>query len=177
MTALEEIAHLADIRIDVRCRTGPQDEMTIAKILALENGTRDLRLSRSAGENIDLVIGGAPVGSGEIVIIEEAVGVRITDFKEDRLKRWKSRARYCRCCWCLLCWAALWALRRGGRDEFAQAGRGRRRARTQMESLERLALTPQHSLHLVKIGGPRCVVATHPQGCALLRERAQGDGA
>jgi flagellar motor switch protein FliN/FliY len=38
--------------------------------------------ARSAGENIDLVIGGARIGSGEIVIIEEAVGVRITDFKE-----------------------------------------------------------------------------------------------
>jgi flagellar motor switch protein FliN/FliY len=38
---------------------------------------------RSAGENIDIYIGGAMLGSGEIVIIEETVGVRITDFNEE----------------------------------------------------------------------------------------------
>ena len=33
-----------------------------------------------AGENIDLYIGGALCGSGEIVVIENTLGVRITDF-------------------------------------------------------------------------------------------------
>jgi flagellar biogenesis protein FliO len=37
-------------------------------------------------------------------------------------------------------------------------------------SLERIALTPQHSLHLVRIQGREVVVATHPQGCELLNE-------
>jgi flagellar motor switch protein FliN/FliY len=40
-------------------------------------------MNRSAGENIDILVGGAPVGSGEIVIIQETVGVRITDFNEE----------------------------------------------------------------------------------------------
>jgi flagellar motor switch protein FliN/FliY len=80
MTALEEIAHLADIRMDVQAELD-RITMTIEKILELENGSV-IQTNRSAGENIDLVIGGARIGSGEIVIIEEAVGVRITDFKE-----------------------------------------------------------------------------------------------
>jgi hypothetical protein len=37
-----------------------------------------------------------------------------------------------------------------------------------LESLERLALTPHHELHLVRIHGREIVVATHPQGCAVL---------
>jgi flagellar motor switch protein FliN/FliY len=37
-------------------------------------------MSRSAGENIDILIGGRLVGFGEIVIIEDSMGVRITDF-------------------------------------------------------------------------------------------------
>lgn len=80
MTALEEIAHLADIRMDVQAELD-RITMTIEKILEMDKGTV-IQTTRSAGENIDLVIGGARIGSGEIVIIEETVGVRITDFKE-----------------------------------------------------------------------------------------------
>lgn len=70
--------------------------------------------------------------------------------------------------------AALWTLRRGGSWRIAQ-GLRTPRARS-LEAVERLALTPQHSLHLVKIGGREVVVATYPQGCVLLTERAQGAG-
>ncbi|HTS75161.1 MAG TPA: FliM/FliN family flagellar motor switch protein [Bryobacteraceae bacterium] len=81
MTALEEIAHLADIRMDVEAELD-RITMTIEKILELKSGSV-IRTNRSAGENIDLLIGGACIGSGEVVIIEETVGVRITDFRED----------------------------------------------------------------------------------------------
>jgi flagellar motor switch protein FliN/FliY len=37
-------------------------------------------MSRSAGENLDIRIGGAMIGCGEIVISETTTGVRITDF-------------------------------------------------------------------------------------------------
>lgn len=81
MTALEEIAHLADIRMDVEVQLD-RTTMTVRSILALETGSI-IAMRRSAGENIDILIGGAQIGSGEIVIIDETVGVRITDFKED----------------------------------------------------------------------------------------------
>jgi flagellar biogenesis protein FliO len=74
--------------------------------------------------------------------------------------------------------AALWALRRWSAVSF-RTGRWRRQpARSRaLHSVERLALSPQHSLHLVQIDGRRLVVATHPHGCSLLIETAKGVGA
>ena len=56
--------------------------MSVAELLSMEDGTV-IKMSRSAGENIDIRVGGALVGFGEIVILEENMGVRITDFHED----------------------------------------------------------------------------------------------
>jgi flagellar motor switch protein FliN/FliY len=81
MTTLEEITHLADIRMDVDVELD-RTTMTVRSLLALESGSV-IAMGRSAGENIDILIGGALIGNGEIVIIEDIVGVRITDFKED----------------------------------------------------------------------------------------------
>lgn len=80
-TAFEQIAHLADVFISVDAELA-RKMMTVSAILALEEGSV-VRMNRSAGENIDILVGGAPVGSGEIVIIQETVGVRITDFNEE----------------------------------------------------------------------------------------------
>ena len=78
MTPLEEIAHVADVPIDVEVELD-RKVMTIAQILELERDSV-IRMTRSAGENIDILVGGTLVGYGEIVIIEDTVGVRITDF-------------------------------------------------------------------------------------------------
>ena len=56
--------------------------MNVAELLAMESGTV-IKMTRSAGENIDIRVGGALVGFGEIVILEENMGVRITDFHEE----------------------------------------------------------------------------------------------
>jgi flagellar biogenesis protein FliO len=37
-----------------------------------------------------------------------------------------------------------------------------------MERLGRLPLTPQHTLHLIRIQGAEFLVATYPQGCSLV---------
>ncbi|MEQ1945890.1 MAG: FliM/FliN family flagellar motor switch protein [Bryobacteraceae bacterium] len=81
MTAFEEIAYFADVPLDVDIELDRR-KMTVEEILALEPGSV-VKLPRSAGENIDVLIGGTVVGSGEIVIIEDTVGVRITDFREE----------------------------------------------------------------------------------------------
>jgi flagellar motor switch protein FliN/FliY len=81
MTPLEEIASLADVPVEVRVELD-RKLMTISDILDLE-ADRVLRMTRSAGENIDIFIGGTLIGFGEIVIIEDAVGVRITDFNPE----------------------------------------------------------------------------------------------
>lgn len=78
MTPLQEIADLADITVDVEVELG-RKIMTIAQILQLGVDSV-IRMGRSAGDNIDILVGGTVIGYGEIVIIEDAVGVRITDF-------------------------------------------------------------------------------------------------
>jgi flagellar biosynthetic protein FliO len=59
---------------------------------------------------------------------------------------------------------ALWWLRRRGYAALP----GRRGAR-RMEAIERLPLGPQHTLHLVRVGGTALLVACSPAGCALLQ--------
>ncbi len=78
MTPQEQIAELADVPVDVEVELG-RKVMTIAQILDLQPDSV-VRIARSAGDNIDLLIGGALIGFGEIVIIDGSVGVRITDF-------------------------------------------------------------------------------------------------
>lgn len=81
MTAFEEIAHLSDIPVEVDVELD-RKMMTVREILSLDAGSA-VKMPRSAGDNIDILVGGTLLGSGEIVIIEEAVGVRITDFNEE----------------------------------------------------------------------------------------------
>lgn len=64
---------------------------------------------------------------------------------------------------------AVWKLRGGG--AMPMLG-GRSQGRT-LQSIERIELTPQHAMHLVKVHGHEVVVMTHPHGCSLL----QGPGA
>jgi flagellar motor switch protein FliN/FliY len=80
MTPIQEIAGLADVPLEVEVQLGHKI-LTIAQILEL-GPESVIRIARSAGDNIDILVGGALIGYGEIVIIEEAVGVRITDFSQ-----------------------------------------------------------------------------------------------
>ena len=81
MTPFEEIAHLQDIRIDLEVELD-RKVMCLRDLLQLEAGCV-LRMTRSAGENIDILVDGALIGFGEIVIIEDAMGIRVTDFRND----------------------------------------------------------------------------------------------
>ena len=59
----------------------------------------------------------------------------------------------------------LWWLRRRG---FAAILPARRSAGKRLECIERLALSPQHTLHLVRIGSKMILMASSPSGCALI---------
>ena len=80
MTPLEEVAHIATVRVGIDVQLD-QRRMKLSEILALEEGSI-IELTRSAGENIDILVGGAPLGSGEVVVLEDIMGIRITDFRE-----------------------------------------------------------------------------------------------
>ena len=81
MTPLEEIATLADVLVDIEVELDRR-VLRARDVLELGEGAV-LRTSRSAGENIDIYIGGVLCGSGEFVVIENLLGVRITDFRDD----------------------------------------------------------------------------------------------
>jgi flagellar biogenesis protein FliO len=73
---------------------------------------------------------------------------------------------------------AIYLLRSKGIVQFGMknAGAGVRR----LQAIERLPLTPQHSLHLVKVAGRVMLIAVSPQGCSILDgkgwEPAHGEG-
>ena len=77
----EQLARIADVPVEIDVEMDRRI-LTMRELLALEEGNL-IRTNRSAGENIDIYIGGALVGFGEIVVIENIIGVRITDFKEE----------------------------------------------------------------------------------------------
>jgi flagellar motor switch protein FliN/FliY len=78
MTPIEEIAKLADVPVLIEVEIG-RPLLKLGDILALQEGSV-LALPRSAGENIDIRVGGVLVCYGEIIVTENVVGVRITDF-------------------------------------------------------------------------------------------------
>lgn len=77
-SVLEQIGHLADVQVFIDVELD-RKVLSMRELLELEPGSV-IRMTRSAGENIDILIGGSLIGFGEIVIIEDAMGVRITDF-------------------------------------------------------------------------------------------------
>jgi flagellar motor switch protein FliN/FliY len=81
MNPQEEIAPLGEVPVDIEIELD-RLVMTTHAVLQLEEGSV-ISTTRSAGENIDIYIGGVLCGSGEVVVIENTLGVRITDFRDD----------------------------------------------------------------------------------------------
>lgn len=81
MPAAEQTAHLANVPVELEVELG-RKTMTVAELLRLAPGSV-IRLPRSAGDNIDVLAGGHVFASGEVIVVEERFGVRITDFKEE----------------------------------------------------------------------------------------------
>ena len=81
MSPAEEVAHLADVLIDLEVELD-RKRMRVRDILDLTAGGV-IKMDRSAGENIDILVDDMLIGFGEIVIIEDAMGIRITDFRAD----------------------------------------------------------------------------------------------
>ena len=80
MTAIEEVALYLDVPLDVEVELD-RHTLTVRRILDLEPGSV-IRMNRSAGENLDVRIGEALVGFGEIVVNETTTGIRLTDFRQ-----------------------------------------------------------------------------------------------
>jgi flagellar motor switch protein FliN len=81
MTPVDDLAHFADVPLDLEAELD-RCVLKVREILELEEGSV-ISTQRSAGENIDVYIGEALIGYGEIVVIENSMGVRLTDFHKD----------------------------------------------------------------------------------------------
>lgn len=78
MNLSEEISLYADLMIDVEVELD-RKPVKMRDILDFKPGSV-LKMSRSAGDNIDILIGGSLAAFGEIVVVEDTVAVRITDW-------------------------------------------------------------------------------------------------
>ncbi|MFB3826440.1 MAG: FliM/FliN family flagellar motor switch protein [Bryobacteraceae bacterium] len=74
-----DIAPLGDVPVEIEVQLDRR-MMTVREILRL-GPESILELGRSAGENVDVVAAGVQLGCGEVVVVENTVAVRITDFK------------------------------------------------------------------------------------------------
>ena len=81
MTTEEQTHLIAAVPLDIEVELDRRI-LSLREVLELEAGSV-IAMKRSAGENIDILIGGAVVAFGEIVIIESTMGVRITDFNTE----------------------------------------------------------------------------------------------
>lgn len=68
---------VSEIPLSVTCVLG-SSSMTVNQLLKLAKGSV-IELDKTIGEPIDLLVNGRLVGRGEIVIIENRIGITLTD--------------------------------------------------------------------------------------------------
>ena len=72
-----ELERLYDVPVELAVEIG-RTEMTIRETLALGPGSI-VTLNRLAGEPVDLLVNGKPIARGEVVVIDEEFGLRVTE--------------------------------------------------------------------------------------------------
>jgi flagellar motor switch protein FliN/FliY len=76
----EELARLHDVPVELAVEVG-RTKMTIREALALGPGSI-VTLNRLAGDPVDLLVNGKPIARGEVVVIDEEFGLRVTEVLE-----------------------------------------------------------------------------------------------
>ena len=72
-----DLERLHDVPVELTVEIG-RTRMTIGQALALGPGSI-VSLQRLAGEPVDLLVNGKPIACGEVVVIDEEFGLRITE--------------------------------------------------------------------------------------------------
>ena len=67
-----------------------------------------------------------------------------------------------------LLFGALWVLKKRGLATLPSTLRRGSSSRRRLEVLERVPLTPQHAVHLVRVAGKTVLIGTAPSACTLL---------
>jgi flagellar motor switch protein FliN/FliY len=68
---------LLDIPVEISVEIG-RTKMAIGELLSLSKGSI-IELNKVAGESVDIYVNGKLLGKGEIVVVNERLGVRIMD--------------------------------------------------------------------------------------------------
>lgn len=83
----EKMELILDIPVAVTVEVG-RTKMTIRNLLQLNQGGI-IALDRLAGEPLDVLVNGTLVAHGEVVVVSDKFGIRLTDIvsKAERIKR------------------------------------------------------------------------------------------
>jgi flagellar motor switch protein FliN/FliY len=71
------IDSLLDVSVEISVEIG-RTKMSIGELLALSKGSI-VELNRLAGESVDVYVNEKLLGKGEIVVVNERLGVRVTE--------------------------------------------------------------------------------------------------
>ena len=73
----DDLQRLHDVPVELAVEIG-RTRMTIGETLALGPGSI-VSLNRLAGEPVDLLVNGRPIARGEVVVVDEEFGLRVTE--------------------------------------------------------------------------------------------------
>jgi flagellar motor switch protein FliN len=79
----DDLQRLHDVPVELAVEIG-RTSMTIGETLALGPGSI-VSLNRLAGEPVDLLVNGRPIARGEVVVVDEEFGLRVTEIVSSAL--------------------------------------------------------------------------------------------
>ncbi len=75
-----DLRRLSDVPMELSVEIG-RTRMTVGETLDLRVGSI-VTLDRLAGEPVDLLVNGTPIARGEVVVVDEQFGLRVTQITE-----------------------------------------------------------------------------------------------
>jgi flagellar motor switch protein FliN/FliY len=72
-----DLRRLSEVPVDLTVEIG-RTRMTVGETLELRQGSI-ITLDRMSGEPVDLLVNGTPIARGEVVVIDEQFGLRVTE--------------------------------------------------------------------------------------------------
>lgn len=76
---IEDAVPFADVPMEVAIEVDRRG-MRLRDILDLAKGSI-ISFPKTAGDYLDIYVGGAPVARGEVVVLEKSIGIRVTIFE------------------------------------------------------------------------------------------------
>src|ERR1700756_583649 len=77
VNAIGDLRRLSAVPVDLSVEMG-RTRMTVGETLELRQGSI-ITLNRMAGEPVDLLVNGTAIARGEVVVIDEQFGLRVTE--------------------------------------------------------------------------------------------------